>query len=222
MAEAQVRALMALARAKAATQTDQRQRRDVLPILIAWFGSKAAIGATQLPAEILAALVAAGFNRLAAGMAGEITLKHSLPGRTRSGSPGRTSEMSAAQQVAAEEPEMRAEFLLASADRLSEAVDSGTLEAATVKEERYVAQHVAAGKNRRKAAQKLDGLAAKSDYLIWRTVMDKNTTPDCAALNNRVFLAAAPPGLPGAMHPKCRCTAEPTSGPLVNWGAITR
>jgi hypothetical protein len=221
MAEAQVRALMALARAKALAfaeptfdqQPQQRKRRDIVPILALWFGSKAAIGATVLPEEILAELTSIGIGHVAALKAGEIVLVHPLSGRTSAGSPESGHGTTTARMVAAEEPKMRAEFLVNSAERLSEALAEGDYDKAVAKEEGYAEQHVAAGQNRRKAAKKLDELAAESPVLVWRTVMDKNTTPDCAALNGRIFLASAPPAIPGAVHARCRCSAEAWSGP---------
>jgi SPP1 gp7 family putative phage head morphogenesis protein len=212
---------MALARAKSVVfaeptynqQPQQRQRRDIVPILAAWFGSKAALKATVLPEEILAELASIGIGHTAAIQAGQIVLRHPLSGRTGAGSPEAGTGAPAARMVAAEEPEMRAEFLINSAERLQEALAVGDYDKAVAKEERYAEQHVAAGQNRRRAAKRLDQLAATSRMLVWRAVIDKRTTPDCAVLNGRIFLASAPPGIPGAMHPACRCKAEPWSGP---------
>lgn len=212
---------MALARAKSVAfaeptynqQPQPRRRDDVVKVLAVWFGSRAALSATQLPEEILAELASIGIGLTAADRAGEIVLGHPLSGRTGSGSPEAKPGMTAMRMVASEEPEMRAEFLVNSAERLSEALGTGDYDAAAVREERYAEQHVAAGQNRRRAARKLDGLAVESPVLVWRTVMDRKTTPDCAALDGRIFLAADPPGIPGAMHPTCRCSAETWSGP---------
>src|ERR1700744_655519 len=211
MADAQVRALMALARAKADTAVDpdrdQKHRHDLLPILAVWFGSKTAIGATQLPEVLIQELVNTGISRQAVETAGRIVLRHPLSGRTGSGSPKPGG--SAAQTVASQEPEMRAQYLLAAAERLDEALAEGDGAKAVANEERYAAQHVAAGQNRRRAAKKLDELAVNSPVLRWKAVMDKRPTPDCAALNGRLFLASSPPAIPGAVHPRCRCSAEP-------------
>ena len=215
---------MALARAQVTKLQQQQKHRDVLAVLVAWFGSKAAIGATRLPAEILGALEMAGYDPSAAAKAGEIVLDHPLPGRTRGGSPEAKPGQTAARQVAAEEPEMRAQYLLAATERLTEAGESGDFDAAARKEATYAVQHVKAGQNRRAAAKRLDELAGDTDQLlVWKTVMDKNTTPDCAALNGRVFQASNPPGIPGAMHSRCRCSAEVwgQAGPLINWGTTS-
>lgn len=212
---------MALARAKALTfaeptfdqQPQHRQRRDIVPILALWFGSKAAIGATVLPEAILAELASIGIGHVAALKAGEIVLRHPLSGRTAAGSPESGRETTTARKVAAEEPKMRAEFLVNSAERLSEALAMGDYDKAVAKEEGYAEQHVAAGQNRRKAAKKLDELAATSPMLVWRTILDERTTPDCAVLNGRIFPANNPPAIPGAVHSRCRCSAEAWSGP---------
>jgi SPP1 gp7 family putative phage head morphogenesis protein len=47
--------------------------------------------------------------------------------------------------------------------------------------------------------------------LSWRAILDEKTTPDCAFMNGRNFSVNDPPavGLPGAVHPFCRCTAGP-------------
>ncbi len=211
---------MALARAKAA-QVQQQQHRDLVPILAVWFGSKAAIGATRLPSEIVAELVRAGFDPDAVVRAGEIVLNHPLSGRTRSGSPEPKPGSAATRMVAAEEPDMRARYLLAAAERLTEAQQAGDVDAAVKREETYAAQHAAAGRNRRAAAKRLADLAGSDDrLLVWRAVLDQRTTPDCFALNGQLFHASNPPAIPGAVHPACRCTAETWGhpGPLLNWG----
>jgi SPP1 gp7 family putative phage head morphogenesis protein len=221
MAEAQVRALMALARAKAVAyaeptynqQPQQRRRKDILPVLILWFGSKAAVTATALPEEILAELASIGIGHTAAMRAGEILLQHPMSGRTAAGSPQSGAHTTAMRMVASAEPELRAEFLINSAERLQEALGTADYDKAVAKEERYAEQHVAAGQNRRRAAQKLDDLAKTTQFCVWRAVMDKHTTPDCAALNGRIFPVNSPPAIPGAVHPRCRCKAEAWSGP---------
>ncbi|HXJ27404.1 MAG TPA: minor capsid protein, partial [Streptosporangiaceae bacterium] len=78
----------------------------------------------------------------------------------------------------------------------------------------YLDAHRAAGQNRVKAATAYDRAAAAAGpdgKLRWNAVMDERTTADCAALNGTLFTADKPPGglLPGAVHPRCRCTATP-------------
>jgi SPP1 gp7 family putative phage head morphogenesis protein len=218
---------MALARAQATKRAATMDRDQtatttaVLALLTAWFRSKAAISANRLPEELLSSLEAAGYDPTAAAKAGEIVLNHPLSGRTRGGSPEAQPGEPAARLVASDEPEMRARYLLAATQRLTEAEQAGDFDAAVRREATYALQHVKAGQNRRQAAKRLDELAGDTDQLlVWRAVMDKNTTPDCAALNGRIFHASNPPGIPGAMHSRCRCSAETWSqpGPLINWG----
>jgi SPP1 gp7 family putative phage head morphogenesis protein len=218
---------MALARAQANKRATTMERDQaatataLLVLLTAWFRSKAAISATQLPTEILSALTAAGFDPTAVAQAGEIVLDHPLSGRTRGGSPEAKPGLPVVRQVAAEEPEVRARYLLAATERLTEAEQAGDFDAAVRREATYAVQHVKAGQNRRAAAIRLAELAGDTDQLlVWRAVMDQRTTPDCAALNGRIFHASDPPGLPGAMHSRCRCSAETWGqpGPLINWG----
>lgn len=204
---------MALAVAKAANQQNNRHKA-VLAALVAWFGSKESIKATELTADLVNMMVTAGFSRASAVTAGEITTSAPVTGRTRGGAPG--PDGTVAGKVAADEPEMRAQYLLAAAERLNEADDSEKAKAA---EERYLQQHLQAGKNRMQAAKKLDDLFKQAPVLIWRTVMDEHTTPECAALNGRLFTVKTMPGIPGAMHSRCRCSAETAgNGPLLDWG----
>jgi SPP1 gp7 family putative phage head morphogenesis protein len=191
----------------------------LLARLTAWFASRDAIAATQLSEDLVAQLVAAGLDHRAVTTVGEMVLDRPLTGRSRHGAPTGFEGMPATRRVAAEEPRMRAEYLLAAAQRLSEAVKKGRYDQALDSEKRYLDAHVAAGRNRRRAAVRLDELGKDGQTLVWRTVMDQHTTPECAALNGRIFSADDPPGIPGAMHSRCRCTAEAWGrGPLVNWG----
>lgn len=204
---------MALAVAKAADEKKNR-RKAVLAALIAWFSSKDSISATKLPAGLVEMMVSAGYTRAAAVTAGEIATSAPLTGRNRGGSPSPNG--TAAGKVAADEPEMRANYLLAAAERLQDGDDSDKAKAA---EERYLQQHLEAAKNRMRCAKKLDEAFKEAPVLVWRTVMDDRTTPECAALNGRLFTRKTMPGIPGAMHSRCRCTAEPAgSGPLLDWG----
>lgn len=220
MAEVQVRALMALARAKALTFAEPDQQgqdhHGGFPVLAAWFGSKAAIHAASLPADLVDELVEFGLNRRAVEFAGELALAHPLSGRTRAGSPEPKPDMTTTLRVAAEEPEMRARFVLASAQRLTEALGDDTFDPAAKKEERYATAHAAAGRNRRVAAKALDEVNVKSGpWLVWRTAGDDRVEGICRGLAGRIFTAANPPGglIPGAVHTHCRCHAEGWGGP---------
>lgn len=208
-----VRALMALARANA-------KKASVLEALTDWFASKDAIGAARLPDQMVDALVGIGIDRLAAVKAGEMALSKPLTGRSRYGAPDPYKGMPAMRRVAADEPEMRAQYLLAAARRLTQARAEHTYSAALEAEKRYLDAHVAAGRKRRAAARRIDELGAGGQMLVWRAVMDDRTTPECAALNGRLFTAGDPPGIPGAMHARCRCTAAVWGrGLFLNWGA---
>jgi SPP1 gp7 family putative phage head morphogenesis protein len=210
---------MALARAQVA-KAQRVSELEVRARLTAWFSSKEAIHATQLPAGLIDALVGLGIDRKAAVTVGEMVLGNPLTGRSRYGAPGGFEGMPATRRVAAEEPRMRADYLLAAARRLTEALKKDRYDQALETERRYLDAHVAAGRNRRAAAQRLDELGKDGQMLVWRTAGDDRVTPECAALEGRLFTADNAPGIPGAMHSRCRCSAETWGrGPFVNWGA---
>lgn len=207
---------MALARAK--SQSDASEAA-VLAALTGWFASREAIAASHLPDWLIDMLVKLGVDRKAAEWVGEQATVKRLSGRSRYGSPSPTSDMTVARRVASEEPKIRARYVLAAARRLTEAKDR--FNDAVTAELRYLAAHVSAGQRRRIAARRLDALG--DQLLVWRTVIDQWTTPDCIALNGRLFTRNNPPGIPGAMHFRCRCTAEPAGrGPIVDWGRSDR
>ena len=106
---------------------------------------------------------------------------------------------------------MRARYIVNAARRLTDALLEGEFINGLKAERRNLVAHVQAGKNRSAAAQALDGVAARAPggLLQWVAKMDQATTPDCAALNGALFTLDNPPGVPGAMHPRCRCTARP-------------
>jgi SPP1 gp7 family putative phage head morphogenesis protein len=121
--------------------------------------------------------------------------------------------MTAAQLVSSQEPGWRARYTLAAARRLAAGMENGDYSAALARERAYRAAHIAAGKNRRAAARKLDVLGREHDgeLLIWRTRRDDRVSLDCQLLDGRVFPADSPPDgqIPGAVHPRCRCYAVP-------------
>jgi len=213
--EARTRALMALAQARLLTKAVSSGITALIALLTVWYASPAAITAAELPERLVDALVAYGLDRQSVIEAGRLTCHPALTGRTRHGSPLPRADMTTARRVATEEPELRARFTLAAAQRLTDASDDLDLfEKALAREQVYLAQHVAAGRKRRAAARRLDDIAAQSTtgWLVWRTVMDKDTTPDCAALNGRLFTLDNAPGLPGAQHFRCRCRADVWGG----------
>lgn len=219
--EAAVRALMAIARAKASSPYAQLNKVDlfsqivyegkVLDALTTWFASPDAIGATELPAEVVGELVANGIKREIAVEVGEMVLAKPMTGRTRHGAPSPQDQMTAMRRVASEEPSMRAQYVLAACKRLSLAEDYSV---ALTKERRYLDMHVAAGRGRRVAAKKVDALDAP--ILVWRTQEDNKVEARCAMLDHRLFTVENPPGgvYPGAVHTHCRCYAVAWARPL--------
>jgi SPP1 gp7 family putative phage head morphogenesis protein len=216
---ATVRALMALARAQV-TKARPTQL-EVLARLTAWFASKEAIHASQLPDGLIDALVALGLDRQAVTKVGEMVLGNPLSGRSRHGSPAPFEGMPATRRVAAQEPRMRARYVLAAARRLTQGLADRRYNVALDAEQRYLDAHVAAGRKRRAVARRVDELGGEGHVLVWRTAGDERVTPECRALEGRLFTAENPPGgqLPGAVHPRCRCHAEQWGrGPFLQWG----
>lgn len=194
----------------------------VLAALVAYFASTAAIKATVLPKNLVDQLVSAGMNIRAARAAGRMALSVSMSGRSRYGAPtvparstwtgpGSAATPSMARRVAADEPTMRARYVVNAAKRLTGALVDGRFLPALTQERSYLTAHVQAGQKRRASAQALDAVAAKHGLLQWHAVMDSRTTADCAALDGKLFTIENPPGLPGAMHPNCRCEALPAT-----------
>ncbi len=119
----------------------------------------------------------------------------------------------------------RAIYILGAADRLTEALD---LIHAQHVEEGYFERHVLAEERRIRAAALVDVTNRllgdrieerdKVPLLGWRSVIDNRTTPECAWANGRNFRADRLPviGIPGGVHPRCRCT----SGPPVKGAAL--
>lgn len=176
-----------------------------------FLASPAAIKASRLPPHLVRVLVAGGVRASAARAAGAIGLALPMTGRSRHGAPKPFPGMPTVRRVAAGEPLWRARFIVASALRLDAAAKERGLAAALKLERWYAHLHLLAGRKRKAAAARLDAAGARSTngWMVWRTVMDKHTTPGCAALDGRIFHVSDPPGLPGAMHGRCRCSASP-------------
>lgn len=185
----------------------------VIAALVAYFASSAAIKAAMLPKNLVDQLVSAGFNVRAARAAGRMALSVSMSGRSRYGAPVIDRQApnipSMARRVAADEPRMRARYVVNAAKRLTEALVDGRFLPALTQERTYLAAHVQAGQKRKVAAQALDALAEKHTFLVWQTAEDDRVDPHCAALSGKLFTIDNPPGLPGAVHPSCRCVAVP-------------
>lgn len=215
----EVRALMALARAKAAG-LGRASNAAVLAALVTWFGSKDAVKATTLPERLIRMLVAIGIDREAAEQVGAMATVKALSGRSRHGAPQPTADMTLVRRVASEEPDMRARYVLAASKRLTDAIDADRYADALVVEKTYLAAHVKAGQNRRRAAKRVDDVAKDNNkYFVWRTAGDGRVEAACRAFANRIFPCDNPPAIPGAVHPQCRCWPEGHgSVPLLEWG----
>lgn len=225
MTDANVRALMALARAQA-TEAEpfgslpgplnkaSGSEQMVINDLTAWFASTASVPGQELPYRLIAELMDLGIPHRAAVEAGRLAMPPPVTGRTRYGSPTSRDGMSAARRVAAQEPGMRAQFVLASARRLAEAITDDRLTAQLADEQRFRDMHVAMGRKRRQAARQVDDAAGKSrdGWMVWRC--GDHPEARCAALRNRLFTVNNMPGIPGAMHLNCECWSEP-------WGGIS-
>jgi SPP1 gp7 family putative phage head morphogenesis protein len=190
----------------------------VLTALAVFFASTAAVSAALLPARLVGQLTAVGVAPKAARAAGKMALSVPMTGRSRHGAPGLPDTWagpgsaptpSMARRVAADEPQMRARYVYNAARRLTSHLVDGTFVDGLRAEQGYLRAHWAAGRNRQAAARNLDEVAATAPagLLRWVATMDERTTPDCAALNGTVFTIDNPPGVPGAVHPRCRCTA---------------
>lgn len=199
-------------------QQDDRSRDAVIAALAVWLGSKLALGAVNLPQRLFDRLVALGLDPKAVRRAGYLGLSLPLPGRGPHGSPAHSAATTTVRKVKADEPELRAEYIVTAAERLSKAQRLGVYDAAARLETTYADQQRAAAQNRIKAAQKLDRVAARAQYLIWKTAGDARVEAECAALNGHVFTldnlpkVKGRPVIPGAVHPRCRCDALPWSG----------
>lgn len=224
MTNPRTRALLTLARAKAATSdnnahADHAAQTALLALLAAWFASPNSITATELPPGLIDALVAIGIDHKVAVQVGEMVAVKPLPGRSRAGAPSKTSDMSARARLASEEPRLRAEYVLAAARCLTVAIQGDNYDQAVRNEQRYLDAHVAAGQNRQRAAKRVDRVSEQTPVMVWRTAGDDRVTPECAAMEGRLFTVKNPPGIyPGAVHPRCRCRAEPHGqGPHMDW-----
>lgn len=119
----------------------------------------------------------------------------------------------------------RAQFLLNSAKRLTtqlgERPNLAQVTAAVTKELTYFAAHQAAVKNRVSKAAAIDLVATevgkphpvtgKPNQLVgWEATMDHRTSAECREAHGKNFLVTKIPaiGLPGSVHPHCRCKAR--------------
>lgn len=190
-----------------------------IALLALYLGSSDAVTAALLPERLVVTLTALGLQRRAVVAAGRLAMAPPLSGRGRYGSPSPDSSTTTmVRTVKAEEPLMRARYVLNAAKRLSKALlagGSGLFPAALRVEATYMDQQRYAGQNRAKAAASYDraaALAGPDGKLRWNAQHDGRVTPDCAALDGTLFAAGEPPHglLPGAVHARCRCFATPS------------
>lgn len=173
----------------------------------------ALVAGTAVPLALMARLTALGLDRRAVRAAARLALSEplTLPRNLR-------VRRTATARTAAAEPGIRARYLFNAAKRITANLrllgqDPHALLTAVRDERRYLGQHLDATRNRRKAAQQVDRIAAGSPWLVWKTAGDARVEPECAALSGELFTVDQPPVVngrpvyPGAVHPHCRCRA---------------
>lgn len=202
----------------------------VIAALMAYFASTAAVSATLLPARLVTRLTDLGLEPRVVRAAGRLAMAPPLTGRGRYGSPVRDvtrATTTTVRDVKADEPLMRARYVLAAAKRLSKALlldvknavssdetaakDSYLAKAVRI-EKTYLDAHRGAGQNRLRAARAFDQVAAAAGpdgKLRW--VAHAGACPICAGLDGTLFTVDAPPDglIPGAVHPHCGCGSVP-------------
>lgn len=111
-------------------------------------------------------------------------------------------------------------YLLNAARRLSTGagqsltgVNPGSFRQAWDREQTYLDQHLQARANRTEAAQAVTAQVRESGSMLvgWYSKLDEKTSVECRAAHGRNFRADQIPliGLPGAVHPHCRCRPGP-------------
>lgn len=205
------------------TEQSQDQRdfspaeEAIIAVLVAWLATSVAVGAVSLPIDVIRRLVDAGMEARAAAAAGRIALSAPVLGVTRR----RVGGSTAADRVARDELSLRARYIVNAARRLSVALRGGVAPVAAYRNERrHFEASRSAARRRNAAARALDAAARVSPWLEWRSVLDDRTTADCRAMHGRIFTLDNPPkiGLPGMVHPRCRCKGLPYG--VADFGAI--
>lgn len=154
-------------------------------------------------------MIDAAFRHARLELPGELGLRMAL-GVVMSQPPEQTGAAGPATLATARQNMLRrAQFVLASARRLSAAARGGeNLRAALETERRYYGLHLQALWNRARGASQVDSAAQSyGDLLGWYTVLDRRTSAECRAASGRNFSVMAQPliGWPGTVHPHCRC-----------------
>lgn len=185
--------------------------QGVIAAVAAYLASQAALKAVTLPTVLVTRIAALGLSKRAVRVAGRLTLEPALTGRNRWGSPARRfGRQTMARRMAANEPTMRARYLLAASRRLTQALIDGEFTAGLARERRYLQLHRKAGQRRAKVAREYDRIAKGHEYLKWVTKGDQHVDAHCRAKAGTVWHVDNPPmPPPGAVHPWCRCRPAP-------------
>lgn len=208
--------------AQAAAQAQARTRRD--RALVAAVIALLAAGAVGygLFLGIASALQAWGLSIEAAKWLADLVSTQTSPPDLGLGEEGPMQKAEDRQAFA-----WRAIYALAAAERLAEADD---LTHAEEVERGYFDRHLSAEARRDRASALVDVTSRllgdrteeqteKVPLLSWHAVVDARTTPECAWANGKNFRADRIPiiGIPGSVHPRCRCTSGPAlpGAPLI-------
>ena len=187
-------------------QTQDRQAAGVVTV--------ATILASTLPPALMAAALAQALGITVQAAAGLLSI--TPPVQAAAAGPA-TAAVQAASGT------YRAAYLSAAAGRVKTRMAAGKTLAQALKAEAPLAvAHLRAQRNRVRAAAQVDGqVTAHGPLLGWYAVMDGRTSAECAAANGRNFSVTSWPviGLPGSVHPHCRCRA---GAPHVNAGTVDR
>ncbi|NMH98900.1 phage minor head protein [Pseudonocardia acidicola] len=107
----------------------------------------------------------------------------------------------------------RSQYLVNAARRVYATVQAGkTIAEAIAAERGHFDAHRLMQQRRQTAGAAMDAAAQEHGPVLgWNAVLDGKTDAVCAALDGKNFSITHPPkaGLPGAVHPFCRCTAGP-------------
>lgn len=189
----------------------------LIATLALWIGMSVGFPFPPLPIDLRRRLDEMRFNAKALSAALRLALGIPVPGRGK----WRRTDKSAAVQVAAAEPRYRALYLMRAAERMTRSMANGVDSATAIRAERAnLDRSTEAARRRATAAYKADEAAQISPWLEWVAVTDGSTTPDCRAMNGKIFTLDQIPaiGLPGAVHPACRCEPRPFGASL--FGAL--
>lgn len=180
-----------------------------------------AFGVAATPA-VLASLVAAALAPLGITAAVALAALH-LAGESKPATHIDLPPGPAVRQVLDESSVFRAAYLVHAALRIAQRITQGQSLAQAVRHERhFLFLHRRAQRQRLRAAQTVDRLAAQGHaWLTWRLGPAKHHTAACVAADGHPFPAARRPliGWPGSTHPGCTC--YPTAGHPPYRGQLT-